>query len=122
EDDSWRIGELERTIELIDRSEIQIGISGGEPTLLGASLGRLIDLASRSLPDTTVHVLTNGRLFRDRLFASETAGRNRERVVWAVPLYADISSIHDAVVDAPGSFTETLDGLYELGRLGARVE
>ena len=122
EDDSWRIGELEQTIELIDRSEIQLGISGGEPTLLGANLGRLIDLAGHSLPDTTVHVLTNGRLFRNRLFASEIAGKHLERVVWAVPLYADISSIHDEVVDAPGSFLETLDGLYELGRLGARVE
>ncbi|MDF1600205.1 His-Xaa-Ser system radical SAM maturase HxsC [Mesorhizobium sp. YIM 152430] len=122
DDDSWRVAELEQTISLVDRNEIQLGITGGEPTLLGSDLGRLVDVTAHCLPDTTLHVLTNGRLFQHRLFASDIAARRPDHVVWAVPLYADVAQIHDEVVEAPGSFHETLDGLYELGRLGARVE
>ncbi len=122
EDDSWRIGELERTIRLIDRDEIQVGISGGEPTLLGTQLGQLIDRAAQYLPDTTLHILTNGRLFGADGLAEEISTRNRAHVVWAVPLYADVVEIHDDVIDSPGGFHQTIAGLYELGRLGARVE
>ena len=42
-EDSWRVEELLRLVELIDLDEAQLGISGGEPTLLGEDLGRLID-------------------------------------------------------------------------------
>lgn len=122
EDDSWRVDELLRVIALCDRDEIQLGISGGEPTLLGEALGRLIDTAAEHIPNTTLHILTNGRAFQDRSFAESLANRRQGDVVWAIPLYADTSDVHDEVVDAPGAFAETLDGFYELGRLGARVE
>lgn len=122
EDDSWRVQELLRLISLCDRDEIQLGISGGEPTLLGPALADLIDAAGRHLPDTGLHILTNGRSFQDRATTEMLAGRNKDAVVWAVPLYADTADVHDEVVDAAGAFEETLDGFYELGRLGARVE
>lgn len=122
EDDRWRIAELHRLIGLVDRDETQLGISGGEPTLLGDDLGALIAACATRLPKTPLHILTNGRLFADTDFAERLAGVNLSGVTWAVPLYADVAAIHDAVVDAPGAFDETLQGLYELGRLGARVE
>lgn len=122
EDDSWRIGELLDLIPLIDRDEVQLGLSGGEPTLLGDDLGRLIEACAHHLPETELHILTNGRAFKDRTLAAALAGRHPERTTWAVPLYADYSELHDEVVDAPGAFDETLQGLYELGRLGAHVE
>lgn len=122
EDDSWRVAELERVIELADRDEIQLGVTGGEPTLLGDGLTGLIEASRDRLPDTELHVLTNGRLLSDRSFCERVAGAHRGHTIWAVPLYADVAGIHDEVVDAPGSFVETLAGLYELGRMGARVE
>lgn len=122
EDDSWRIDELERTIKLVDRDEIQLGMSGGEPTLLGERLGHLIDVAGRHLPDTMLHILSNGRTLGDCEFATRVAGSRLQHVVWGVPLYSDVADLHDEVVRAPGGFNETLDGLYQLGRLGARVE
>jgi His-Xaa-Ser system radical SAM maturase HxsC len=122
DDDSWRVAELMRVIELSDCDEIQLGISGGEPTLLGGDLARLIDKAGDHLPQTTLHILTNGRLFADRPFAEMLARRRKEHVVWAVPLYADVAELHDEIVDAHGAFSETMSGLYELGRIGARVE
>lgn len=122
EDDSWRIDELLALIPLVDSDEVQLGVSGGEPTLLGADLGLLIDACSSSLPGTSLHILTNGRAFRDPSLARELAGRRQDRTTWAVPLYADHAKLHDVVVDAEGAFDETLQGLYELGRLGAQVE
>ena len=122
EDDSWRVDELLRVIALCDRDEVQLGVSGGEPTLLGDRLAELIETAGEHLPETTLHILTNGRAFQERSVAERLAGSRRDRVVWAVPLYADTGDVHDAVVDAPGAFAETLDGFYELGRLGARTE
>jgi hypothetical protein len=35
EDDSHRVGEILRLIELIDTGCVELGISGGEPLLLG---------------------------------------------------------------------------------------
>lgn len=122
DDDSWRVDELLRLIPLVDETEPQLGVSGGEPTLLGEQLGALIDACGDFLPDTSLHVLTNGRLFAERALAEHLAERRSDAVIWAVPLYGDVASDHDLVVDAPGSFAETLQGLYELGRLGARVE
>jgi len=122
EDDRWRVEELLRLIDLVDRDESQLGISGGEPTLLGDDLGALISACADRLPDTPLHILSNGRLFADAAFADRIAGLNLAGVTWAVPLYADVADLHDEVVDAPGAFAETLQGLFELGRLGARVE
>lgn len=121
-DDSWRVAELLELVELIDENEAQLGLSGGEPTLLGADLGRLIDACARRLPDTHLHILSNGRVFADADVARSLADRGHPRLTWGIPLYADHAELHDQVVDAHGAFEETLQGLYELGRLGAKVE
>lgn len=122
EDDSWRIVELLELIALIDRDEAQLGISGGEPTLLGDDLGSLIDACASRLPHTHLHVLSNGRTFADRSIAVSLADRGHPHLTWGVPLYADHADLHDRVVDAHGAFAETVQGLFELGRLGAKVE
>jgi len=122
EDDSWRVGELLRLISLVDADEAQLGITGGEPTLLGQGLTDVLSACRDYLPSTHLHVLTNGRTFQDRDWAERWVGAHRDRVTWAVPLYADIGAVHDEIVAADGAFLETLQGLYELGRLGAAVE
>lgn len=122
EDDSWRVGELLRIVSLVDPDEAQLGVTGGEPTLLGQGLADLLRACRDYLPATRLHVLTNGRTFKDRGWAECWAAAHRDRVTWAVPLYADVAEVHDEVVAAEGAFLETLQGLYELGRLGAAVE
>lgn len=122
DDDSWRVAELLTTIGLIDPDEAQLGVTGGEPTLLGDGLSAVLAACGEQLPDTTLHVLTNGRNFRDPVAAADWIEAGGERTTWAVPLYGDVPSLHDTVVDAPGAFDETLDGLYELAANGASVE
>lgn len=122
DDDTWRVTELAQAIQLIDADLPHLGFTGGEPTLLGSRFAGLLSLCGHALPDTELHVLTNGRLLAERALAMDLASAGGDRTTWAVPLYADVASRHDEIVDAPGAFDETLAGLYELARVNARVE
>lgn len=122
DDDSWRIDEMLRLISLIDQGEPQLGITGGEPTLLGPGLARILEACRLYLPDTRLQILTNGRTFADPNLAERLVPIDREGTTWAVPLYGDVAALHDEVVAVGGAFAETLDGLFELGRLGAQIE
>lgn len=122
EDDSWRIAELLQTVALVDRDELQLGFTGGEPTLLETDFANVLAVTRQSLPDTHLHVLTNGRKFADDALARKLVEAGGSATTWAVPLYADVASIHDKIVAAPGAFKETLSGLCNLAMLGARVE
>ena len=52
-----------KLIPLIPKDCPELGISGGEPTLMGDYFYDLIKLAKRELPNTEIHILTNGRSF-----------------------------------------------------------
>ncbi|MBW6397017.1 His-Xaa-Ser system radical SAM maturase HxsC [Roseomonas sp. HJA6] len=121
EDDSWRVAEALELLPLIDRNLPVLGITGGEPTLLGEGLTRILVGTAEHLPDTHLHILTNGRRFADRrMVTAVTAGRGR--TTWAVPIYADTAARHDQVVQAPGSFEEALEGIHNLAEAGHRIE
>jgi His-Xaa-Ser system radical SAM maturase HxsC len=122
EDDSWRVRELLSMVPLIDKADPQLGITGGEPTLLGEGLADIIRACARELPNTHIHILSNGRSFADPAVADQLVKPGFEQTTWAVPLYADTPARHDEIVGAEGAFRETLMGLAELARLGARVE
>ncbi|WP_238858443.1 His-Xaa-Ser system radical SAM maturase HxsC [Faunimonas pinastri] len=120
-DDTWRVREILDLLPLIDRDLQFLGFTGGEPTLLGSGLCEILSAASTDLPSTRFHVLTNGRTFQDSDYAAQF-GNVSGRVTWGVPLYADVAALHDYVVQAPGAFAETIDGIYNLGELGHRIE
>src|SRR5262249_25724301 len=62
-DDSGRVKELLRTIELMSPETAELGITGGEPTLLGGGFLELVGRCKEKLPRTALHILSNGRLF-----------------------------------------------------------
>ena len=121
-DDQWLVGEMLETISLIDRNEIQLGISGGEPTLLGDDLLLVLHQARRCLPDTGLHILSNGRRFSDEDFARTVCAIRHPNLTWGVPVYSDSPEIHDYIVQARGAWDETLAGLYNLAKFDANVE
>ncbi|MBS4004966.1 His-Xaa-Ser system radical SAM maturase HxsC [Bradyrhizobium sp. G127] len=120
-DDSWRVDEILDLLPLIDHDLDTLGLTGGEPTLLGGRLVELLEAGMRSLPTTTFHILTNGRRFLDREFAA-AFDKLRGRVTWAVPLYADNARLHDEVVGSKGAFSETMHGLHNLAEYGHSIE
>lgn len=122
EDDSYRIGEILRLIDLIDPASVEIGISGGEPTLLGDAFLDIVAAAEARLPETALHVLTNGRTFQDRAFAERLGAILHHDLMLGIPLYSDVDWRHDYVVQSPGAYEETLSGFYNLARAGVRTE
>jgi len=121
-DDDYLIDDYLRAIPLFDRSTREIGITGGEPTLLGDRLFALLRTLKSYLPETAVHVLTNGRTSSDPTIAEQFARLKHPDLMLGIPLYSDISSIHDFVVQADGAYDETLRGIINLKRYGVQVE
>ncbi|HEY4118908.1 MAG TPA: His-Xaa-Ser system radical SAM maturase HxsC [Byssovorax sp.] len=121
-DDSWLVDDLERAVPLVSPDAAEIGISGGEPALLGERLVGLLRLMRDHLPRTAVHVLSNGRRFADRAFVRDIAAIGHSDLMIGVPLYADLPEVHDYVVQARGAFDETLRGILNLKRERVRVE
>src|SRR5262245_22623017 len=121
-DDSWIVGEILDAIPLIDPDTVEIGLTGGEPTLLGNDLFRILRTSASYLPRTAIHILSNGRLFSDVEFARQYADIRHHDIMVGIPIYSDLSSVHDYVVQADGAFDETIRGILNLKRLRQRVE
>lgn len=119
--DHWRPNAMKNLIDLVDRDTPLLTITGGEPTLLGDGLIDVIAHASRLLPATDIHVLSNGRNFGEEGFARRFAGLH-PRLSWGVPLYGDHFGLHDYIVQREGAFTETVRGLYALHAAGQTIE
>ena len=121
-DDSWLADEMQQLIPMLPRSTKQIGITGGEPTLFGAKFIHILALMRSWLPETSVHVLSNGRLFADEEFTEAYVAVRHPDLMVGIPLYSDEPSVHDYVVQAAGAFDETVRGILSLKRMGAKVE
>ena len=121
-DDGWLVDEMLETIPLVDRDETQLGISGGEPTLLGDDLLVVVNRARELLPHTGLHILSNGRCFSDESFAKTVCAVRHPNLTWGIPVYSDCPEIHDYVVQARSAWDETLAGLYNLAKHDANIE
>lgn len=121
-DDGERIAEHLRLVDLIDPSTRELGITGGEPTLLKDDLLRLVDHCKLRLPATSLHILSNGRLFYYGSYARSLAAVDHPDLMVGVPLYSDLDYEHDHVVQASGAFHQTVIGLQNLGRFRVPVE
>lgn len=118
-----RLSELHRRlIPLIPKDCPELGVSGGEPTLLGDSFFSLLEQLKYELPDTEIHVLTNGRTFAWHQVAHRLAQVGHQRVMLGIPLYSDYYQEHDYIVQAKDAFNQTVLGLHNLARYQQRVE
>jgi His-Xaa-Ser system radical SAM maturase HxsC len=121
-DDSDLLAVNLRIIELADKSTTALGITGGEPTLLKEDLLKIIAYCNHHLPHTQLHLLTNGRLLRHEVYARQLAAVAHPNVTVAVPLYSDIDSEHDYIVQARNGFEQTVLGILNLARYKIPIE
>jgi MoaA/NifB/PqqE/SkfB family radical SAM enzyme len=91
-------------IELIDVNTSALGITGGEPTLFADDFIRFIEYCKAKLPNTALHILTNGRMFYYRRFAEQLGQLEHPDLVLGIPVYSDIDSEHDFIVQAKRFF------------------
>jgi His-Xaa-Ser system radical SAM maturase HxsC len=116
---------FQRNLQLIENADEDtdyVCITGGEPTLNESVLFKTIHAVQLSLPEATIHLLTNGRRFSDVAFVAKFEKLIRERIVIGIPLHSDNYIDHDMIAGAKGSFYETMKGLQNLGILGYQVE
>jgi His-Xaa-Ser system radical SAM maturase HxsC len=121
-EDSSKIREHLRLIELMDPRTREVGVTGGEPTLLKRDFLRIVERCKLLLPETSLHILSNGRLFYYGSFARDLAALEHPDLMIGVPLYSDLDFEHDYIVQAEGAFDQTLIGLQNLARFGVAVE
>lgn len=114
-----------KNIALVNSAPLSLpslGITGGEPTLLGDKLFTLINHIKGKLPDTEIHLLTNGRAFADLNYTKKLMQCGTEKILLGIPIHSDCSIDHDYITQSIGSFDETMLGLYNLERCGFDIE
>lgn len=121
-DDSWILDEVESLIPLIPKDTRELGFTGGEPTTNRERFLKIISLTKSYLPRTAIHILSNGRSFKDPTFAERYAQIELPDAVIGIPVYSDDPTLHDYIVQAQGAFDETIQGILNLKRLGQKVE
>ncbi len=121
-DDSWIIDEIASSIPLISATTRSIGLTGGEPLLRWERFIPLVARFSEHLPNTRLHVLTNGRYFADPRVSGAWAAVRHPNLCAAIPIYSSVDAIHDHVVQSRGALDETLLGILRLKDRQQRVE
>lgn len=120
--DDFLLDDWVAALPLISRDTATLGITGGEPTLLGDRFISLLRRLKAWLPATRLHVLSNGRRFSDIRFARKLGEVEHRDLTVAVPLFGDTADLHNYLAQTRGAFDETILGLLNLARLSIPVE
>lgn len=112
-----------KIISLLPKTVSNIGITGGEPTLHRDALVELLSQLGQHLPDTHIDLLTNGRIFSENKFINAVANSdiNLSKIIFCIPLFADNYLDHNFLTGS-NSFEQTLNGIYNLAKINARIE
>jgi len=112
-----------RILSLVQNGETveHIGITGGEPTVCLDSLIEILSTCKSKFPKAAISLLTNGKSLSDFAVARRIVDAN-PNTTYCVPIYAPTDVDHDAIVGVPGSFQQTITGLYNLARFMRPVE
>lgn len=121
-DDSWLLQEAETLIPMIPKYTREIIFTGGEPTLFGERFLDILRLTKSYLPDTAIHILSNGRSFKDEVFAKSYSNIKHHDMMVGIPIYSDDPAQHNYIVQAEGAFDETILGILNLKKLNQKVE
>lgn len=113
-----------KLISLVNRNTREIGLTGGEPTLIGDNLFKLIKHIKKDLPRTAISILSNGVRFADNEYALKLALCKHPDLQVDIPIFSDIAKDHNQIVGA-NTFYNTIKGLYNLAlykqRIGIRI-
>lgn len=109
-----------KLISLMKSQTKCLGITGGEPTLLGDKLIDIISACKKHLPKTAITLLTNGVRFADKGYVQRLSAISHPDLVIDIPLYSDTDTEHDMIIGAKG-FYKTIKGLYNLAILEQKI-
>ena len=121
-DDKPYFDTLFSSLPLIPKSAKELTFSGGEPTLNFEMFIESLLRAKFHLPETAIHVLSNGRTFENENYALEVSNINHHDLMIGIPLYSDDEEVHDFVVQSKGAFKETCNGILNLYKHRVPIE
>lgn len=107
-------------ISLIDERTESIGITGGEPTLIGTKLFDILDAINKRIPKASINLLSNGIKFEDYEYTKKLAQSIKQDIVIDIPLYSDIDTIHNSIVRT-NTFYRTINGIYNLAKFNLKI-
>lgn len=107
-------------IKLFDKNTHEVGITGGEPTMIGDRLFEIIHQIKKSCPKAAISILSNGVKFADIDYAAKLAACNHHDLQIDIPIFSDIASLHNHIVGAK-TFYRTVQGLYNLAQFGQQI-
>ena len=109
-----------KLISLMDKNTRELGITGGEPTLIGDELFDIIRQIQKYQPRAAISLLTNGVKFADKSYAMKLALCKHHDLQIDIPIFSDIADEHNRIVGAK-SFYKTVQGLYNLALFNQRI-
>lgn len=109
-----------KLISLFDKNTEEIGITGGEPTMIGDRLFTLIKQIKKYTPKAAISILSNGVKFAEHDYAMKLALCNCHDLQIDIPLFSDIADLHNEIVGAH-TFYKTVQGLYNLALFGIKI-
>lgn len=119
---SIAIQDLFDTVCCLPETLEDLGITGGEPTLLGSELINLVKEIGKHCPSCHIHILSNARKFCNYEYARQLADAAEGRVTIGIPLYASDPEVHDFIVQQKGAFDEAINGILNLAKCNIGVE
>lgn len=112
----------ERLVRTAPKDTKEVCITGGEPTLAGDRLIDLVSLVRKELPNTSIHILSNGRNFQLNDYTHRLAVAGGDKLILGIPFHSDYIGDHDLIAGTKGAFNETIHGLYNLSEEGCCIE
>lgn len=109
-----------KLISLFDKKTCEVGISGGEPTMIGDKLFVLIKHIKKNIPRAAISILSNGVKFAEKNYAIKLAMCHHHDLQIDIPLFSDIAEKHNKVVGAE-TFYKTIQGIYNLAMLKQKI-
>lgn len=109
-----------KLLSLYDKNTQEVGITGGEPTLIGDNLFVLIEYIKKHLPKSSISLLSNGVKFADYKYAQKLALVMHHDLQIDVPIFSDIDTEHNRIVGVK-TFHKTIEGLYNLAKFRQKI-
>ena len=109
-----------KIIELINEEPESIGITGGEPTILGDNFFKVLTSIQKKFPKTKIYILSNAIKFSNIEFTKKFIDHCNENVIVETPVYSDFPKLHNQIV-GNNSYYKTLSGIYNLAKFNAKI-
>lgn len=111
-------------INLMDKNTLEVGITGGEPTIVEDELIKVLQTLKKKMPHTAVTILTNAVKLSDFNFAQRIALCDLNDLQVDVPLFGATADKHNQIVGTK-TFYRTIKGIYNLAQcnidIGIRI-